>query len=139
MEHNLDFSGGENSWFDLWHIHTDLEGTGNKSPELRKVYLDKLLATFMELKSKLRHYPHKFQIWILLNEEDSSEDGIYIHTKNPNEDNFPLKLIPENNHTSSNIPVIDFIKHTDLESVTVNYEGCIYFYLYDKTFGEPLL
>jgi len=139
MQYNLDFSGGENSWFDLWHTHVDRDGKGNESPEARKAYLNKLLTSFIELKSELRDYPHKFQIWILLNEEDSSEDGIYIHTKNPNGDNFPLKITSDNNYQPNNMVVKEFIKHTDLESVTVNYEGCIYFYLYDKTFGEPLL
>jgi hypothetical protein len=139
MEHNLDFSGGENSWFDLWHIHTDLEGIGNKSPELRKVYLDKLLATFMELKSKLRHYPHKFQLWISISEENSFEDGVYIHTKNPNGDNFPLKVIPYSDYQSENTTVADFIKQTGLNLITARYESTIYFYLYDVTFGEPLL
>lgn len=139
MEYNLDFSGGKNSWFDLWHTHTDLDGTGNKSPELRKVYLDKLFTTFMELKSKLRSYPHKFQIWITINEEDSSEDGIYIHTKNPNGDNFPIKVTPSSDYPPENTALADLIKQTGLNLITARYESTIYFYLYDVTFGEPLL
>ncbi len=26
---NLDFSGGQNSWFDFWHTHVDWKGKGN--------------------------------------------------------------------------------------------------------------
>jgi len=26
----INFSGDNDSWFNLWHIHTDLEGDGNK-------------------------------------------------------------------------------------------------------------
>lgn len=139
MEHNLDFSGGESSWFDLWHTHTDLDSAGNKSPELRKVYLDKLLTTFLELKLKLHQYPNKFQLWIIINEKNSSEDGICIHTKNPNEDNFPLKVILYRDYEPENTAIGDFIKQTGLKLITVRYEGTIYLYLYDVTFGEPLL
>ncbi|MFD2601914.1 hypothetical protein [Flavobacterium suzhouense] len=139
MKPKLDFTGGNNSWFDLWHTHIDFDGEGNKSPELRKIYLNKLLTTFIELKSELRDYPYKFQIWILLNENDSSEDGVYIHTKNPNEDNFPLKITSDNNYQPNNTVIKEFIAQTGLRSISVNHNENIYFYLYDDTFGETLL
>ena len=138
MEYNLDFSGDENSWFDLWHTHIDWNGKGYESPESRKAYLYKLLSTFIEFKSELRNYPHEFQIWIIINEEDSSEDGIYIHTKNPNEDNFPIKINPIYNYQSKNTIISEFIEETNLKFATVMYEDNIYYYLYDAVFGEPL-
>jgi len=139
MKYNLDFSGGENSWFDLWHIHTDLHGEGNKSSELRKLYLSKLLETFIELKSELYSYPHEFQVWMIINVEDSSDDGVYIHTKNPNDDNFPLKVIPSDSNQVNNSIIRAFINQTGLKVISVNYDDSNYIYLYDSNFGRTVL
>lgn len=32
-----------------------------------------------------------FQIWIIIDLNDSGQDAIYMHTKNPNSNNFPIK------------------------------------------------
>ena len=37
---SLDFSGGNQSWFDLYHIHVDGTGLGSKSWRSRKQHLD---------------------------------------------------------------------------------------------------
>ena len=95
-ELNLDFSGGPKSWFDLWHTHVDRDGKGNKHWKTRKVYLDQILGTFDQLKQKLRTYPHDFQLWIMIDENDSGQDSVYIHTKNPNTDNCPIKVTADN-------------------------------------------
>lgn len=139
MEYNLDFSGGKNSWFDLWHTHVDWDGKGNESPQLRKIYLEKLLETFTQLKSELSNYPHEFQLWMIINVEDSSDDGVYIHTKNPNDDNFPLKVIPSDSNQVNNSIISAFINQTGLELISVNYDGSNYIYLYDSNFGGTLL
>ena len=80
----LDFSGEENSWFDFWHTHIDWNGDGNKNWILREKFLEKLLTEFENVKSELKKFPNEYQTWILIDENDSGEDGIYIHTKNPN-------------------------------------------------------
>jgi hypothetical protein len=73
-ELNLDFSGGPKSWFDFWHTHVDWDGQGNKNWETRRMYLGQILETFDQLKQKLRTYPHDFQLWIMIDENDSGQD-----------------------------------------------------------------
>src|SRR3546814_19062269 len=31
-----------------------------------------------------------YQSWIYIQDDDSSQDAVYFHTKNPNADNFPV-------------------------------------------------
>lgn len=88
----LDFSESENSWFDLYHIHIDNTGLGNKSWKSRKQHLDALFLVSEKIEGKLKNYSKEFQYWIEIDENDSFEDSIYIHTKNPNKSEFPEKL-----------------------------------------------
>ena len=134
----LDFSGGENSWFDFWHTHIDWDGEGNKNWNLRKVFLNKLLTEFQNVKSELKKYPNEYQTWILIDENNSEEDGIYMHTKNPNSENFPLKVKVEKKIKCSNQELSDFMKKTKLDIVGFEHEDGNYFYLSDKNYGINL-
>ncbi len=49
----MDFSGSEDSWFDLYHIHVDNTGLGNKSWKSRKQHLDALFLMADVLEEKL--------------------------------------------------------------------------------------
>jgi len=135
----LDFSGEKNSWFDFWHIHIDWDGDGNKNWNLRETFLNKLLAEFENVKSELKNYPNEYQTWILIDENDSGEDGIYIHTKNPNAENFPLKVQANKNIKCLNQKLSDFMKRTDLEIIGFKHEKGNYFYLTDKKYGISLV
>lgn len=134
----LDFSGGKNSWFDFWHTHIDWNGDGNKSWDLRKEFLDKLLTEFENVKSELKKYPNEYQTWILIDENNSGEDAVYIHTKNPNSENFPLKVHAEKSIKCLNQNLSDFMKKTNLEILGFENEGGSYFLLTDKNHGTSL-
>lgn len=138
-ELNLDFSGGPKSWFDLWHMHVDWDGKGNKDWGTRKEYLRQLLETFDQLKLKLKAYTHDFQLWIMIDENESGDDAVYIHTKNPNADNFPVKVKADNRNTIEDKDLKEFVDSLDFERVRVETsEGYIY-YLFDKDTGISLV
>ena len=138
-ELNLDFSGGPKSWFDLWHTHLDWDGIGNRNWETRKIFLEEILETFDQLKSNLMSYPNDFQLWIMIDEKDSGQDGIYIHTENPNADNFPLKLAADNTNGIKDRDLRQFLDSLDLEKVRVRTsEGDVY-YLFEKGSGISLV
>ncbi|MCP4350163.1 MAG: hypothetical protein GY795_32200 [Desulfobacterales bacterium] len=80
------------SWFDFWHDHPDWSGLGNTSWNHRKPHLKALLRRFDFLKTKLLNRKEDFQTFCIVDIDDSSQDAIYIHTKNPNYDNFPTKF-----------------------------------------------
>ena len=84
----LDF----NSWFDFWHDHPDWDGYGNISWKHRRQHLNALIRRFEFVKEKLRDRVDDFQTFCIIDCNDSSQDAVYIHTKNPNQDNFPVKF-----------------------------------------------
>ncbi len=88
----LDFSGSEHSWFDLYHLHIDNSGLGNRSWKSRKQHLEALFDLAAKVEEKLQDYPKKYQYWIQIDERDSMDDAIYIHTQNPNRSNFPVRF-----------------------------------------------
>jgi hypothetical protein len=136
-ELNLDFSGGPKSWFDLWHTHADWDAKGKKDWKTREKYLRQLLGTFDELKSKLKTYPNDFQLWIMIDEHESEYDCVYIHTKNPNSDNFPIKVNADNKNTIRDKKLKEFVDSLTFERVRT-IDGDIY-YLFEKDTGISLV
>ncbi|MDJ1502488.1 hypothetical protein [Xanthocytophaga agilis] len=137
-ELDLDFSGGTGSWFDFWHTHVDWKRKGNQSWKARLPYLKELIDSFHYLKDALKMYPKDYQLWILIDEKDSGEDAVYIHSENPNQDNFPLTvdfIAPQIEDKN----LADFINSTGLTVIQIDMmEGKLY-YLFDKSVGLPLL
>jgi hypothetical protein len=77
------------SWFELMHWHPDFYGTGNTNPNARDVCVllaKQYLTTAMRA---LRGWTKESQCWCLIDAMDSAQDSIYVHTRNPNRDNFP--------------------------------------------------
>lgn len=136
----LDLTGGENSWFDLWHDHMDWKGWGNISWKHRKPHLDALINSFEVLKTKLANYKQDFQLFMYIEVNDSSYDAVYINTENPNgHNNFPMKL---KFVTNKRVPIDNLRKYIDelpYEKITSYHEESGFsFHLYDKKFGLPI-
>jgi len=134
----LDFSGGKKSYFDFWHLHVDFAGDGNKDWETRKKFLDEQLKAFAYLKTKLDVYPHQFQIWICIDEEDSSQDGVYIHSPNPNSEYFPHTVEDNKNMKIKSNSLRDYITNSGLSVIRSTNLDTNYYFLFDETFGVSL-
>ena len=139
QELNLDFSGGPKSWFDLWHTHVDWDGKGNKDWKTREKYLEQILGTFEQLKQKLTSYPHDFQLWIMIDENDSGKDSVYIHTKNPNANNFPLKVTADNTNAIKGRELKQFVDTLAFERVRVKTRNGDIYYLFENGTGISLV
>jgi len=140
----LDFSGGENSWFDFYHIHIDNTGLGNKSWKSRKQHLNALFATAEKIEENLIIYPNDFQYWIEISENNSFDDSIYIHTLNPNQKNFPTKINFNEAHKPNNKKLFEFISGKDYEIYNNmlhydNDESELTYFLCKKDFGISIL
>ncbi|MBB5181551.1 hypothetical protein HNQ44_003016 [Planomicrobium koreense] len=86
----LDF--GKDSWFDLWHTHLDFHGHGNSSMKIRREHIKAHIGLYRSLLERLESFEKPFQSWVEIDDHDAGSDAVYIHTPNPNEDNFPLKI-----------------------------------------------
>ncbi|MFJ8261011.1 hypothetical protein ACIQ4I_03485 [Rummeliibacillus sp. NPDC094406] len=87
-----DLEFGKGSWFDLWHTHLDFYGHGNTSLKIRKEQIKAYIALHNDFLEKLQEFEKPYQLWIEIVDEEAGSDAIYLHTPNPNEDNFPFKI-----------------------------------------------
>lgn len=101
---NYDLDFDENSWFDFWHTHLDYYRYGNYSIKIRKQHLKGLFNLFHELKGVLKKIGKTYQMWIEISSNDASMDTLFIHSPNPNEDNFPYKKLTNLVDVRSEIP-----------------------------------
>ncbi|MDR0140211.1 hypothetical protein RFW18_20840 [Metabacillus idriensis] len=92
------------AWFDFWHTHLDFFGIGNQSNKLRREHIKAQMALYKHLLKKLEIFDKPYQSWIYLDNKDAGMDAVYIHTPNPNDDNFPFTI--ENLNWNPNIPAI---------------------------------
>ncbi len=74
----------------------------------------------------------------MIDEQDSGEDAVYIHSRNPHEQNFPL-IVKNVKPQINNKYLKEFIESLTLTVVQVDtMEGKLY-YLFDKQVGVPLV
>lgn len=108
----------DDSWFDFWHIHLDFLGLGNSSVKVRKEHIKVHIELYKKLLKQLEAFNRPYQTWICLHVEDSGSDAVYVHTKNPNSDDFPFLAL--NVDWNCCIPD-DFKELIDLKQFHVGY------------------
>jgi hypothetical protein len=79
-------------WFDLWHTHVDWHGEGNSRPDIRRECVRALFTAFADIESRAAGCLGPFQSWLVFDAADSGQDAVYLHTPNPNRDNFPYQF-----------------------------------------------
>lgn len=76
-------------WFDLWHTHVDWRGEGNPRPDIRRECIRALFTAWAQVEAMAARRVGPWQSWLVFNAADSGQDAVYLHTPNPNRDNFP--------------------------------------------------
>jgi len=135
---NLDFTGGSNSWFDMWHTHMDWHGVGNKNWSRRKQYIQDLLEFYSELRNRLSNFHTKYQVWVFVHENDSANDAVYVHSPNPNAENFPFSINNIGGMEAKNQRLKAFLEGLGLDIIMYKHNGEISYYLFDKNIGLAL-
>ena len=67
-------------WFDLWHVHPNTEDTAERWAGLVAAWARAVAA------GRLSGRP--WQTWLVIEPTEPREDAAYLHTPNPNRDNF---------------------------------------------------
>jgi hypothetical protein len=86
------FSVHPAGWYDYMHWHVDWPGMGNLRWSERREHLSALFAMFRRLLAETEHWSTPHQVWLQIDPADSAQDAIYLHTANPNADNFPNRF-----------------------------------------------
>jgi hypothetical protein len=135
----LNFSDPDKSWFDLWHVHFDNYGYGDKSFKKREPHLDKLFRHFDILSNKAKILNREYQIWITILDYESYDDALFLHTANPNQDNFPYKisgLSEKSNFTNSKL--VEYLKKYPTYKMMYGVADENYCVIYKDNIGVPL-
>lgn len=134
----LNFKDPERAWFDLWHTHFDWRGYGNNSFKRRKPHLDKLFRHFDLLAEKAKLLEADYQIWATILDFDSYSDALFLHTPNPNQDNFPW-VIKDLSKTSNltNKALTDYINSLSGYEKLYGQADEAFCLLYKRDIGKP--
>ncbi len=79
-------------WYCHRHWHVDWRGIGNLSWRDRRSHLTALFETYRRVLDQTKDWSKPYQCWLQIDAVDSSQDAVFLHTPNPNADNFPLNF-----------------------------------------------
>ena len=133
---NLNFSGDEKSWFDLWHIHP-LDFKRNEVASELDVSFGYLFQTYQILVEKMSNYPRDYQCWIEIDINDPDQNAVFLHSENPNSNNFPIKY-PESEIPEINDSLKALIDKYELHVCGIRSMDGDLFFIYNKDAGIPL-
>lgn len=133
----------EKDWFSFYHQHIFNKDFANKSWKSRKQHLDALFYLFSKYEEKVKEMNRDFQLWININELDSEDDAIYLHTENPQDSDFPYKIDFFTDRISANTNLEEYLKEKDFKTlrfITLDGEQkeSINYYLYRPNIGLVL-
>ena len=83
---------GQPNWYDLWHAHPDLRDWSLRGRGARRAHLVVLFEAFRRVLQELAAADQPAQVFLAVNTRDSPGDALYVHTPNPNSDNFPYRF-----------------------------------------------
>jgi len=79
-------------WCDLWHEHFDWRGFGDRGFVHRRRHVNALLTALRRARVELSDHPGPYQVFAIVHVKDSANDGLYVHTPNPNGTDFPMEF-----------------------------------------------
>lgn len=80
----------DSDWYDFWHYHPDRYGYGNLNWPMRARHSEALAKVFDRYAQQLHEFKKPYQLWIWLDIRNASQDAVFVHSPNPNHDDFPL-------------------------------------------------
>jgi len=113
----LNFEDPAKNWFDLYHQHIFKKDFKNHSWKSRKQHLDALFNLANKYEKLIIKFQRDYQYWIYINDTDSEADAIYIHTANPNNSVFPLKVTNNPELRSENTNLEEYLQNKDYKIV----------------------
>ena len=116
-------------WFDLWHAHVDWDGEGNRGPESRRVCLRALFAAWADAELLAGELLCSWQSWLVIDSRDSAQDAVYLHSPNPNRENFPYLFEGVSWGAESPAWLAEFIDPIDAELGRSEYDESVLYWV----------
>lgn len=106
---------GPSEWFDLWHTHIFPGSDDSLGPQARRDGLRSLFEAWGRVEVAACRLTRPWQSWLVIDPADPIQDAIYLHSPNPNRDNFPYPF--EGVNWGAEIPrwLEEFVTGSDVE------------------------
>jgi len=78
--------------YESWHQHFDWEGRSNQIGRERDKHIKAIFTAFEKVLEQLKDYKDPCQAWLSFSARRPTQDALYFHTPNPNQDNFPYQF-----------------------------------------------
>lgn len=128
------------SWFDYAHIHFDWSGYGDFRWKERAEHLDVMFRHYDMFAGECWQVDRAFQVYAVVHEFDSGSDALYLHTPNPNGDNYPMRWNYTETCTFRTRNLIDYLEKLKAKGYSVlyapagsRYSDCI---VYRESLGD---
>ncbi len=82
----------ESEWFDLWHSHPASGDSGAPGSDAWRKRLRSLFAAWGRVEIAAGRLARPWQSWLVIDPAEPGQDAVYLHTPNPNRDNFPYRF-----------------------------------------------
>ena len=87
---------------------------------------------------KMKDFPLDYQLFIWILEGDSSQDAVYLNSKNPNNDNFPFKITKIDNYVVKDKLLNEYINSLGFKVIPNVFNNKLQYYLFDNKIGVSL-
>lgn len=100
--------------------------------------MDKLFRHFELLIDKTKKLKQDFQLYSILLDFDSHSDALFLHTPNPDNNQFPFKISDLTLETTlTNKQLIDYINNLEDYKKLYGKAGEAFCLIYKKNVGQP--
>jgi len=125
-------------WFKSQHLHFDIRGYGNNSFKRRKLHLEKLFRHFEFLVEITKNSKAGFQLYAVLCDYHSRSDALFLHTPNPENNQFPFKVSDLQQATTlTNKSLNEYVDHLNGYQIRYGNAGEAFCLLFKENVGEP--
>ena len=124
------------TWYDLWHTHIDWRGLpGNRHS---RDHLAALFTVLHRVEKQAETLDRLHQVWAVIDTSDAAQDAVYLHTPNPNKDNFPFPF--EGVTWGVEVPsmLLGFVSPQDYEIGITKPRGLVYWLRSRKSSNQAL-
>ncbi len=130
---------GDSDWYDQWHSHIDWDGYGNLRWRFRLLHLQALAVSFKRCAEQLEHFRKPYQLYLYLNSGNSQDDGVFLHTENPNRSEFPC-IFEDSTWSENEVSGFfqELLPEYSFRAGTQCWQGQQIYLIYAKGIGIPI-
>jgi hypothetical protein len=116
-------------WFDLWHWHPAPVHNATPGLDAWRERLRPLFAAWGRIEDAASRLTCPSQTWLVIDLAEPGQDAVYLHTPNPNCDNFPYPFAGVTWGAEPPEGLAEFVAGSVLEVGRSEYDGFLLYWV----------